>query len=350
MVGTYGEYQIARTSVAPQPKTHHLHDIYTAATQAPLKSSKQVISRLLGQIFNRPTTSGPKSSHAHLPSISKGATSHKDPDHAVVSFLTAPVLNGSAKHQHHHHDGNGVDVRATSTADVAGLPAIGKPVVGAPPAPPSTLSVLDGAIPSNTEFLINPRLSLVFSDVWVADRRIDQGLRTTIRQGFTRLQHAVRRSNHSQHHKQDSLKVGDIPSDHEDPASARLDAAAAAGAFFIVPGVTSRFAHSQLHAIMGPSGCGKTTLCRALAGRLPMNRICGNISVLCSSSDDNFQSESELVVCDSNGSSETSSDLSHTTGFVPQFDLLHESLTVSRRLTVCVLQASFCTLVVLARG
>ena len=110
---------------------------------------------------------------------------------------------------------------------------------------------------------------------------------------------------------------------------ARLDAAAAAGAYFIVPGVSSRFDHSQLHAIMGPSGCGKTTLCRALAGRLPMSRVCGNVNMLCSSAADGFRSESELVVCDSLGECNASHELCQTTGFVPQFDLLHETLTVS---------------------
>ncbi|KAF8058431.1 ABCG25 [Scenedesmus sp. PABB004] len=113
---------------------------------------------------------------------------------------------------------------------------------------------------------------------------------------------------------------------------AALDAAAAAGAKFIVPGVSGRFAHSSLHAIMGPSGCGKTSLCKALAGRLPMERIVGDIRMRCSSAADGFGSESEVAV--TGLASGVVANLAYMTGFVPQFDLLHESLTVSENLEV----------------
>jgi hypothetical protein len=94
-------------------------------------------------------------------------------------------------------------------------------------------------------------------------------------------------------------------------------------------GVSGRFAHSQLHAIMGPSGCGKTSLCKALARRLPANRVLGDIRVLCSSAADGYKSESELAVCGHKRSAaKTKCDLAYMTGYVPQFDLLHESLTV----------------------
>jgi ABC-type multidrug transport system ATPase subunit len=99
---------------------------------------------------------------------------------------------------------------------------------------------------------------------------------------------------------------------------------------FVFAGVSGRFAHSQLHAIMGPSGCGKTSLCKALARRLPANRVLGDIRVLCSSAADGYKSESALAVCGHKRSAaKAKCDLAHMTGYVPQFDLLHDSLTVS---------------------
>jgi ABC-type multidrug transport system ATPase subunit len=84
---------------------------------------------------------------------------------------------------------------------------------------------------------------------------------------------------------------------------------------------------------MGPSGCGKTSLCKALARRLPSNRVLGDIRVLCSSAADGYKSESALAVCGRTGRlAQAKCDLAHMTGYVPQFDLLHESLTVSGQL------------------
>jgi ABC-type glutathione transport system ATPase component len=198
----------------------------------------------------------------------------------------------------------------------------------------------DDADSVSGEYVINPRLTLVFRDVWVADRPIDEGL---LRKAQRRLQGLCCSSassydastSHTSHwasgdasrvcelsgHSLSTTKQADI--------FTKLETAAAAGAHFIVPGVSSRFAHSQLHAIMGPSGCGKTTLCKALAGRLPQSRMCGDVRLLCSSAADGYKAEVELTAAGSQGSAAAAFNISNMTGFVPQFDQLHETLTVS---------------------
>jgi hypothetical protein len=72
----------------------------------------------------------------------------------------------------------------------------------------------------------------------------------------------------------------------------------------------------------------KTTLCKALAGRLPVNRICGDVRLLCSSAADAFQAEVELTAAGTAGGAAAACNISQMTGFVPQFDQLHETLTV----------------------
>ena len=49
--------------------------------------------------------------------------------------------------------------------------------------------------------------------------------------------------------------------------------------YHVLQGVSGRFAHSHLHAVMGPSGCGKTSLCTLLAGKLPRTRVSGMSAV-----------------------------------------------------------------------
>jgi hypothetical protein len=88
---------------------------------------------------------------------------------------------------------------------------------------------------------------------------------------------------------------------------------------------------------------GKTSLCKALSGRLPSNRVWGDISVLVSSSSSSSSSmlgTSASPATAAAGAADgfvgaagaallPAADVAHITGFVPQFDLLHESLTVS---------------------
>jgi hypothetical protein len=111
---------------------------------------------------------------------------------------------------------------------------------------------------SSEEYVINPRLTLVFRDVWVADIPIEEGwVRGTKRRllGLCRKDSSNRDGHSSSAH---SAQAGSSSSGRNSSAQretvAKLQAAAAEGAFFIVPGNSSRFTHSQLHAIMGPSG------------------------------------------------------------------------------------------------
>jgi hypothetical protein len=181
----------------------------------------------------------------------------------------------------------------------------------------------DDALSTSTsegqEYQINPRISLMFRDVWVSDRSMDPSLPRRV---FNGLQDCCKLR-----WKQCEASKGKRGSSWS-VAEARLEAAAADGAKFIVPGVSGWFAHSQLHAIMGPSGCGKSTLCKALAGRLPMSRVAGDIRVVCSAAADGFQSKSELAMAGCQTSCSLRLDVANMTGFVPQFDLLHETLTV----------------------
>eukprot|EP00775_Hariotina_reticulata_P007451 gene7451-7661_t len=185
----------------------------------------------------------------------------------------------------------------------------------------------DDALSTSTseggEYQINPRLTLVFRDVWVSDRSMNPSLP---KKAFQSLQACCKLPG-----KQCDVSRGKQGSPWS-IAEARLEAAATDGAKFIVPGVGGKFAHSQLHAIMGPSGCGKSTLCKALAGRLPMSRVSGDIRVVCSSAADGFQSQSELAMAGCQASCSLRLDIANMTGFVPQFDLLHETLTVTENL------------------
>lgn len=183
----------------------------------------------------------------------------------------------------------------------------------------------NSTVQGDGEYVINPRLTIVFRDVWVADRSMDKGMAQWLISTAQGLCQGSRGST-----SVDSLE-GKEEVHVRSAAEARLDAAAAAGVKFIVPGVSGRFAHSQLHAIMGPSGCGKTTLCKALAGRLPTSRFSADIRVLCSSAADGFATSSELAMAGSWSACAVACNISHMMGFVPQFDLLHETLTVRVR-------------------
>ncbi|KAL4458314.1 hypothetical protein ABPG75_013179 [Micractinium tetrahymenae] len=81
----------------------------------------------------------------------------------------------------------------------------------------------------------------------------------------------------------------------------------------ILSGVTGRFAHSRVSAILGPSGAGKTTLLNVLRGS---GGIVGRQS-------------GRLLV---NGREMRLAALQSITGFVPQEDIVHEDLTVRENL------------------
>lgn len=72
--------------------------------------------------------------------------------------------------------------------------------------------------------------------------------------------------------------------------------------------------------------CGKTSLCKALAGRLPLSRVVGDVAFVCEA--DGPASTAEPLVLSPTGAKSM-------IGFVPQFDLLHESLSVSAAALAC---------------
>ncbi|KAL6769007.1 hypothetical protein ACKKBF_B17105 [Auxenochlorella protothecoides x Auxenochlorella symbiontica] len=81
----------------------------------------------------------------------------------------------------------------------------------------------------------------------------------------------------------------------------------------ILSGVTGRFEHSKVSAVMGPSGAGKTTF----------------LSVLMGQSSSHGKTMGSLRI---NGRSVGIPDLQSVVGFVPQEDLVHEDLTVRENL------------------
>lgn len=362
VVGTYGDYRVSRAeTLTPHGSAlqEHVHDSTSGLTHGPLR---RVWRRLRGgrQGTAAATAAGKASS-------SKG--------HAAV---TIRAVNGEAQQppDDKHLGGRPLQAAGGKQGGTNGLSPLGlmlhkgKDVADASdargasdsqhgtPAPVSVLSEgsVEGLFADSSEdvYQINPRLALLFSEVWVADRSIDRCIRRKIIHGIkTMWRNGCRRPGSSS--DEDGSSEGDAeagtakaaaagsngangstggPLKHTAPKDAhcRLSAAASDGAYFIVPGVSGYFPHSQLHAIMGPSGCGKSTLCKALAGRLPSERICGDIRVLCSTAADGFASQTELALADSKGfkfgPSAAACNISHMTGFVPQFDLLHESLTV----------------------
>ncbi|GAB4822174.1 hypothetical protein N2152v2_009220 [Parachlorella kessleri] len=81
----------------------------------------------------------------------------------------------------------------------------------------------------------------------------------------------------------------------------------------ILSGVTGRFAHSKVSAVMGPSGAGKSTFLNVLAGRATQyGKVSGAVRV----------NKRDIDI----------RRLQAITGFVPQEDLVHEDLTVRENL------------------
>ncbi|CAK0888590.1 unnamed protein product, partial [Prorocentrum cordatum] len=80
----------------------------------------------------------------------------------------------------------------------------------------------------------------------------------------------------------------------------------------VLQGVTGSIGKGKMAAIMGPSGCGKTTFMNTLCGKSTYGRMTGQVCV--------------------NGEAASVSRLEHIMGFVPQDDVVHESLTVREQI------------------
>lgn len=368
MVGSNGSYQLSRTANSLSDEDSHDLQQQSSGSQGAqvLRSSRRALSRALagltGLWHKQHEGKDPAIASAPVPvpmPASKGVN-----DHAVLTvegLLDAqhkPAgrfawLRGRRDQQSHNHNGGLVppsakDPSMTSPFQKSPLEAVPSATRQYVALSPLTVPIkageegLDSARGSSGsssdepcgDYSINPRLTLMFRDVWVADIPIEEGAMRKTRQ---RVQGLCGKGHRASSRANSYSSSGPFDSSAHPACNkaalanmyAKLEGAAAAGAYFIVPGVSSCFAHSQLHAIMGPSGCGKTTLCKALAGRLPQSRMCGDVRVLCSSAADHFQAAVELTAAGSVGSAAAACNISHMTGFVPQFDQLHESLTVS---------------------
>eukprot|EP00873_Tetraselmis_striata_P005361 jgi/Tetstr1/425625/TSEL_016045.t1 len=76
----------------------------------------------------------------------------------------------------------------------------------------------------------------------------------------------------------------------------------------ILNGITGKFSHSQMVAIMGGSGCGKTTFLNVLCGKANYGTMSGNVKI------NSHEAPLQLI--------------RSIKGFVPQDDTVHEDLTV----------------------
>jgi len=371
MVGSHGSYQVSRTANSlSEGDSHGLQQQSTGLQGAQvLRSSRLAFSRafarLTGLWHKRHQGKDPAIDSAPVPvpvPAGKGIG-----DHAVLTvegLLDAqhkPAgrfawLPSRRDQQSHSHNGGLVPPSASRLGNDPSMtsPSQKSPLEAVPSATPQYVALSPLTVPVKAgeggldsaggssgsssdepcgDYSINPRLTLVFRDIWVADIPIEEGLVRKTRQrvqGLCAKGHSPGRAN--SYGSSGQFDSSGHPACNKAALAsmyAKLEGAAAAGAHFIVPGVSSCFAHSQLHAIMGPSGCGKTSLCKALAGRLPESRMCGDVRVLCSSAADGFQAAVELTAAGSVGSAAAACNISQMTGFVPQFDQLHESLTVS---------------------
>ncbi|KXZ52790.1 hypothetical protein GPECTOR_8g178 [Gonium pectorale] len=89
----------------------------------------------------------------------------------------------------------------------------------------------------------------------------------------------------------------------------------------ILDHVSGDFPHSHLHAIMGPSGSGKSSFITALIGKAGGGVITGSVMVWkCTSQDDEL------------GQPCMWEEIRYLTGFVPQDDVVHDTMTVRENL------------------
>jgi hypothetical protein len=291
MVGQAGHYQMSRTSLSRSHLDGLLGQSHLSTADSQVtRSGGSVLGRALRGVsahFRRQQSSPaskPAPSSVSMQDLSNGKQ-RRDSDHAVLTVAAEPAAAGAAtangsplsKMQwllgRRDRQLSGDDT--SPSGPTASPPSMLSPFQAMHPAPSSAdreLSVLappyaasedEGAEAVSQDYSINPRLTLVFRDVWVADIPIEEGFVGKGRRKLTRLCRSLcgrgpqcPDSSSSGRSRQQANDSPNCTASVLEEMYAKLEAAAAAGAYFIVPGVSSRFAHSQLHAIMGPSGCG----------------------------------------------------------------------------------------------
>jgi hypothetical protein len=118
----------------------------------------------------------------------------------------------------------------------------------APPSPAAATAAAASSLINS----ITPQLTLVFQNVFVAEKPLKGSLGSKLAGLCQRPDKAAAVDGQNQQLQQ---KKGSAAAAAAAGSGPDMDAAAAAvGATFIVPGVSGRFVHSQLHAVMGPSG------------------------------------------------------------------------------------------------
>lgn len=283
MVGTQGGYQVSRA--ASQPDKPHFRDVLQPAATAfkgatMVRSSRQAIGRALRNVSGHW-----RQRHVDTQPPAKPAGTN----HAVLTVEGVPAPTprhrGSRGWLAWVHPGkpsaasNGElptvggmgaqDIAMKSPFEVARVPSF----AGTGSAAPSVMAVdgqADVDADPTEEFVINPRLTLVFRDVWVADIPIEESLAHKAKRrvlGLCRKECPEAAELSYVHGSGVSGSSGRRCRSRQEEMYAKLEEAAASGAFFIVPGVSSRFPHSQLHAIMGPSGCGECGAARPRQGK-----------------------------------------------------------------------------------
>lgn len=88
----------------------------------------------------------------------------------------------------------------------------------------------------------------------------------------------------------------------------------------VLAGVTGEFKAGKICAIMGPSGAGKTTFMNALCGKAWYGKTTGKVFI--------------------NGEEADIQDYKNSIGFVPQDDIVHETLTVGEQINASAMRRS----------
>lgn len=274
MVGTQGGYQVSRAAPSQSDETHFSDVLQPAASALNgshmVRSSRQALGRALRSVSGHwrqrhmQTQPATKPAGAHHAVLTVEGVPAPTPRHRGSRGWLAwvhPSKPSALKGELLTANGvGGSDIAMKSPFEVergpsfAGTGSAAPSVMGS-----SAVDVEAGAMgDTSEEFVINPRLTLVFRDVWVADIPIEESLAHKAKRRVLGLcrKPCPEASELSYIHGSSGSSSRKCVSRQEE-MYAKLEEAAASSAFFIVPGVSSRFPHSQLHAIMGPSGCGE---------------------------------------------------------------------------------------------